>query len=437
MDNSKIRTGMAEGMKQKKKSWQKIRKFFNDIHLWLGLISGIVVVAICFSGTIYTYNTELQEWAASHLYRVKVPENAQKISVEKAIEKVRSMVEEGSITGIYVPSEAGRTYQVSLRPEGDKSRFGIRYFVDPYSGEVLGDSNEKTKTGEFMSTMFSLHRWLLLDKIEKPVFGELPNRKLGSYITGTATILFTLGLITGLIIWFPRKVKNWRQGLKIKWQAGWKRINHDLHNTLAFYSLVFLLVMGITGPQWSFEWYRTGLRKALGTYEERSQPERKGDNGTKDRQSSESTQEGNKPNKPVQEVNNAKIPVVRYISATDELLPYKGEYRITFPGEGAGPVVVNKKRVGFFAPAASDRVTFDPYTSAVKEVTIFRDQPLNQRITGSIKALHTGEVFGGFTKLLYFLACLIATTLPVTGTIIWINKLGKKTKKKLRSRQEL
>ena len=331
MDNTGIKSGMAAGMQHRKKSWQKIRKFFNDIHLWLGLISGIVVVAICLSGTIYTYNTELQEWAASHLYRVKVPEDAQKISVEKAIEKVRSMVEEGSIIGIYVPSEAGRTYQVSLRPVGDKSRFGIRYFVDPYSGEVLGDSKGKTKMGEFMSTMFSLHRWLLLDRIEEPIFGELTNRKLGSYITGTTTILFTLGLITGLIIWFPRKVKNWRQGLKIKWKAGWRRINHDLHNSLAFYALVFLLLMGITGPQWSFEWYRDGLRKVLGTYEERSparpQAERIGDNGNRNSQPSERTEEGNKPNIPVQEVNNAKIPVASYISATDELLTYKGEYR--------------------------------------------------------------------------------------------------------------
>ena len=270
MDNTGIKSGMAAGMQHRKKSWQKIRKFFNDIHLWLGLISGIVVIVICFSGTIYTYNTELQELAASHLYRVIVPENAQKISPDEAIHKVRAATEGDNIVGIYVPEGASRTYQVSLRPEDDKSRFGIRYFVDPYSGEVLGDSKGKTKMGEFMSSMFSLHRWLLLDRIEEPIFGELANRKLGSYISGTTTILFTLGLITGLIIWFPRKIKNWRQGLKIKWNGRWKRINHDLHNSLAFYALVFLLLMGITGPQWSFEWYRDGLRKVLGTYEERS-----------------------------------------------------------------------------------------------------------------------------------------------------------------------
>ncbi|WP_234364399.1 PepSY domain-containing protein [Lunatibacter salilacus] len=41
-----------------------------------------------------------------------------------------------------------------------------------------------------------------------------------------------------------------------------------------------------------------------------------------------------------------------------------------------------------------------------------------------------GDVYGTFTKILYFIACLIATTLPVTGTLIWINKMQNKKKKK-------
>ena len=147
--------------------------------------------------------------------------------------------------------------------------------VNPYTGEITGTSKEKNGTKEFMSTMFSLHRWLLLDKIEKPIIKGLPNKELGSMITGWATIIFTLGCITGLIIWFPQKIRNWKQGLSVKWKAGWKRVNHDLHNSLAFYALFFLLLMGLTGPQWSFEWYRTGLQKTLGTYKPKDAPKEK------------------------------------------------------------------------------------------------------------------------------------------------------------------
>ncbi|MGY0037795.1 PepSY domain-containing protein [Pedobacter sp. NJ-S-72] len=58
----------------------------------------------------------------------------------------------------------------------------------------------------------------------------------------------------------------------------------------------------------------------------------------------------------------------------------------------------------------------------------FSDLPFNERISGSLKSLHLGDVYGMFTKLIYFLACLIATSLPVTGTLIWLNKMKKKKK---------
>ncbi len=420
---------------RKKTTWQKTRKFFNDIHLWAGLISGIVVIAVCLSGTIYTYNTELREWAAPHLHQVQVPAGAEKIPAEDIIQAIRKETG-GDVTAISLAADPARTYQVNVRVEGDESRFGTTYYVNPYTGAITGTSKEKTKTGEFMGYMFSLHRWLLLDKIEKPLFGELPNRTLGSYISGTATILFTLGVLTGLIIWFPRKLKTWRQGLKIKWNGGWKRLNHDLHNTLAFYSLIFLFLMGITGPQWSFPWYRTGLQKALGTYKEAPAEgrdgNRSGGRGPEGRSAGNRNPERGKrgddkqSRKSEEQAGHRLLPIEQYLAAADAALPYIGDYRISFPREPEGPITISKNRVGFFAPAAGDQVTLDAPTATVKEASVFRDKPFNERVAGSIKALHLGNVYGQFTKLLYFFACLIATTLPITGTLIWLNKMKKK-----------
>ncbi|MDN3687469.1 PepSY-associated TM helix domain-containing protein [Cyclobacterium jeungdonense] len=113
-------------------------------------------------------------------------------------------------------------------------------------------------------------------------------------------------------------------------------------------------------------------------------------------------------------------------------MTYKGEYSIRFPQKGGTEISINKKRAGFFALAASDRIVLDAGTKVVKEVVIFRDQPFNQRVSRSIKALHVGDVYGSFSKLLYFISCLIATSLPVTGTLIWINKMKKPRKKKKR-----
>lgn len=418
-----------------KPDWPKVRKFLNDVHLWLGLTSGIIVFLICFSGTIYVYNTEIRELFQPELYFVKSSQGISKLSSEKIIAKVQSEAG-GTVISIKIPADPERSYVLSLRKkEEDKGSINgqekpvqrgeepggkpaavaparaVQYFVNPYTGVILGTSQDKTATAEFLSFLFSLHRWLLLDKIEEPLIGELPNRTLGSYINGTATILFTLGVITGIIIWIPKKARSWRNGLKVKWNANWKRVNHDLHNSLGFYSCILLFLMGITGPQWSFPWYREALRKALGTYQPADAP---------------------KPQLPRSVLPENELPasllITDYIAAADQKLSYKGDHTITLAADSAGPVIVSKTRTGFFAPVAADKILFDQYTSAILETDIFRNKPFNERISNSIKAIHVGDVYGSFTKLLYFLACLVATSLPVTGTLIWINKFKKKQK---------
>lgn len=408
-----------------KTNWQKVRKLFNDIHLWLGLGSGLIVIAVCFSGTVYVFNTELTEKAAPHLYKVQPVSGKERIPVDSLLAKIK-LEAGGSITGVTIPAELNRTYQFNVKKAGDEGpRGGTTYFVNPYTGEITGNSKEKNSTKEFMGTMFSLHRWLLLDKVKQPIINGVENRKLGSWITGFATIIFTLGCITGLIIWFPQKVKHWRQGLKIKWNAGWKRVNHDLHNSLAFYSLIFLLLMGLTGPQWSFEWYRTGLQKTLGTY--------KPAEGAKagERKEGQVKSEGkDKQNKATDTITLAvaQLSIADYVREAEKTLPYDGNYVITLPADAAAKTMISKTKLGFFAPAAGDRITMDPATGKIVKLDIFKKKPFNERVAGSIKAIHVGNVYGTFTKILYFLACLIATSLPITGTMIWLNKMKKKKK---------
>ncbi|HEY5772679.1 MAG TPA: PepSY-associated TM helix domain-containing protein [Chitinophagaceae bacterium] len=403
-----------------KNNWQKIRKLFNDIHLWLGLSSGLIVIAICFSGTVYVYNTELTERAAPHLYKVKPLEGQQRIPVDSLLEKIRTNTG-GTITSLAVPADLERTYQFNVKTQADSTnRGGTTYMVNPYTGDIVGNSKEKNGTKEFMSTMFSLHRWLLFDRIKSPIIKGKTNRELGSIITGTATIIFTLGCITGLIIWFPQKVRNWKQGLKIKWNAGWKRINHDLHNALAIYALFFLLLMGLTGPQFSFEWYRNGLQKTLGTFKPKNAPKEK----TPKSKISTGTM-------------SLSLSVSDYIKETDRVLTYKGNYSITMPVDSTVAVTISKTKTGFFAPAAGDRITLDQYSGNTLKVDIFKNKPFNERLAGSIKAIHVGNVYGGFSKILYFLACLIATSLPITGTMIWLNKLKKRRRSSQPAKPEM
>lgn len=399
--------------------WKSIRQFLNDIHLYAGLTCGLIVIAVSLSGTIYVYNTEIREFFDSERYFVE------KESKFIPLDELRDTLEtqlDGQVVGFQVFGQEGRTHQFSLKKTGEEN--SITYFVNPYSGKVLADNAQKTATEKFMGSLFSLHRWLLLDKVETPIFDSMSNQDLGRLINGIATSLFLLGVMTGIFLWFPKKAKNWKQGLKVKWDGNWKRINHDLHNTLAFYSLIALFIMAVTGPFWSFGWYKTGWQKTWDTYQAPKE-EIKGNAAANPAQESEPIQDSlPQPAAPV-------VSLDELLALSKQQLPYEGNVRFTLPEDAEGEIGVSKSRIGFFARAGADQLKVFPATLEVKETVLFGELPVRQQIGKSVKALHTGEIFGQFTKFLWFIACAVATSLPITGTLIWWNKRGKKGKKKL------
>ncbi len=379
--------------KEKKFSW---RKLFNDIHLWMGIGSGLILFLVCLSGTLYVFMAEVEKMIEPEKYRIEVKANAQRLPAEKIIAKIRQEVG-GSFNGITIPHDPGQPYTINFK-QSEEDRRGTNYLVDPYTATLKG-TTESPAAGFFMF-MFRMHRWLLMDT------------SIGRVIVGIATIIFVFLLLTGLVLWWPKKLKNIRQGLVVKTSASWKRINHDLHNALGFYAMIMLLIMALTGLCWSFEWYRNGLSDVLGA------EVFGGRNGKP--MTSDTSSAGAK-----------DLKIDDFIRLTHEVLPYDGDYNIAIPTDEKGVVVVRKNRAAsFFALSVPDKVEIDQYSGSMLKVEKFSDKPLNEQIAAAIKPIHTGEIFGTFSKIIYFISCLIATSLPVTGTIIWINKLKKKAKKR-------
>ena len=378
---------------RKKTPWQKCRKLFNELHLWMGIGSGLIIFLVCLSGTVYTFSSEIQEMLEPERYKVSVAADARPMEVDALVQKVEELAG-GSVRAVSLPADPQRAYSFSVKKEGEKGR-GTNYLVNPYTAELTATG--RGRGSEFFMSMFRLHRWLLLDS------------EIGRPVVGIATIIFVFIVLTGLLIWFPQKLKGWKQGLKVKTNGNWKRLNHDLHNTLGFYSSFLLLIMALTGLCWSFGWYKEGLSSVLGA-------EVFGGRGEKAMESV----------LPAAGESAQQLPLADFIKLADKSLPYKGDYRISVPQSPEDVVSVSKNETGFFSSAGTDQLQFDQYSGAILKEDIFAEKPFNEKIAASIKPLHMGYIFGTFSKILYFIACLIATSLPVTGTLIWVNKLRKK-----------
>ena len=370
-----------------------IRDFINDVHLWLGLVSGIILFLVCLSGTILTFEEEIESWFKEDM---KVEAVGTKKSISNLINDP-VIQEKGVLTSITIPADETSPYEFSIK-EDPKQRRGKTYEINPYTAEFLAP--EDTGIDKFMFSMFRMHRWLMMDI------------KWGRPIVGIATIIFMILAISGIVLWFPKKIK-WKTvkaGFKIRTNANWKRINHDLHNTLGFYACILILIMGITGLCWSFEGYRDGLSAIMGTRVFGNR--------------------GGGPEIDLESFDNEKsISLEEAIALANRELDYKGFLSIGLPSDENPMYSFRKLADNSWSTVAQDRLQIHKSGKVVGK-EIYADKPLNVKIASAIKPIHTGTIYGAFSKWIYFLACLIATSLPITGTIIYINKLKKKSKRK-------
>lgn len=372
-----------------KKSYS-IRKLINDIHLWLGLGSGIILFLVCLSGTILVFEKEIESFFSGE---VSVEATSNKETVASLTQTLKES-NNGFVTGVTIPSTIQEPYIFAVKKDL-KDRRGSQVLVDPYTATI--HEIKKTGADDFMQTMFRLHRWLLLET------------NVGRPIVGVATIIFLILSISGIVLWFPKKIK-WKtvkQGFKIKTNANWKRINHDLHNTLGFYSCIVLIIMCITGLCWSFESYKNGLGNLIGAeIFNRSSPNFEVDTVTEEE----------------------TITIDKAIAIANETLNYSGKLTVTFPNENSNYYAFRKTNDNNWSPITTDNLYMDT-SGEIMAVEWFNEKPLNVQFASLIKPIHTGEIYGTFSKIIYFITCLIATSLPVTGTLIWWNKLKKKRKK--------
>lgn len=370
------------------------RRFINDIHLWMGVGSSLILFLVCLSGTIYTFKKEIEQALEPEKFYIKdiLPQRKHFKTLIAFTEKETG----GRVTRISYHDDLHKPYELQVSMKEEDKR-GETYYVNQYTKQILG--NGKGPGSDFFMFFFKMHRWLLLDQ------------EVGRPIVGSSTIIFILLTISGLILWLPKKIKginSFGKGLTIKFSANWKRINHDLHNALGFYSFALILIMAVTGLNWSFEWYKDGMSNLLGAKvfagrdEEPLQSKKKG----------------------------APLPLAEVMRKGDSIFAYRGKTSITLAQDAEAAVEFRKQDAGSFNREATDRVIMDQYSGKVLKKEVFQEKSGREKIAAQIKAIHTGEIYGTFSKALYFIACLMATTLPVTGIFIWLNKMKKPDRKR-------
>ncbi|MDQ1096663.1 MULTISPECIES: PepSY-associated TM helix domain-containing protein [Chryseobacterium] len=381
----------------------KFRKIAYQLHLWLGLTSGLIIVIMASTGCILAFEDELKQLIHPQRYFVDKTGSKKLPLSELCLRAEQALPESLTVKRVQISSDPSRTYVFrTLKMNNDAATFWgtyvyyYRIYIDPYSGKVQ-DVEDARK--DFFEIVLNLHRRLLL--------GE----KIGKTITGYATIVFTVLLLSGLVIWYPRKMsKAMLKGMFfIKTSANWKRVNYDVHNVLGFYAIIPLLLICYSALIWNFEDLDQWMEKTLNA------------------------------NAPQEKKAESKVPAGAFTHQKNILdlighkvlqdLHGKKSALISFPRTEKGT---------YYAELTIDNryyrnihYTIDQYSGDILKYQSYKD---NLGSGSALRArnydLHTGSILGTPGRLIYFLAAIIATSLPVTGFIIYLNKKKKKPKKK-------
>lgn len=380
---------------------KRFKKGILFVHRWLGLISGLVVFIVSITGCIYVFQQEISD--VLHRKQLSVaPQQTRALPLSVLQAKAQAALgEKKPITFIQTYRDPAKAWTFGAF-KGDKEAltyFGaVVYYdvacVNPYTGEVTGVIDHKY---DFFNIVKFLHWSLLL------------NTPYGQPIVGWSTFIFVLLMITGLVLWWPkRKKKDLKQAFTVKWKARWRRLNYDLHNVLGFYVTLLALIIGFTGMVWAFKWFQaTVYVVASGT-------------------TTPPPKENFKSVQPAATITGNGMDIA--FADAWHYMPQAERVGVRPPADPTGTIRIStyESKKTFYD---RDELQYDQYSGQRLALRARKEKNRGERLIEMNYDIHVGAIAGLPGKIMAFLASLICASLPVTGFLVWWGKRNKKSKK--------
>jgi uncharacterized iron-regulated membrane protein len=368
-----------------------MKQLVGKLHLWLGLASGLVVFVLGLTGCLLAFEIEIRN--ATESFRNVPVENKPVLSPT-----VLKGIAEGHLVskkalGVEYPGEG----KAAVASYYDEEHFE-QVFLNPYTGALLKHKNMKE---DFFRIVLDGHFYLWLPP------------KIGQPIAASATLIFVVLMITGLVLWWPKNKAAQKQRFRIKWNARWRRRNYDLHNVLGFYVTWVAIFIAITGLVFGFQWVAKSVYWISSGGEKMVEHQHPISDTSQVASSASLADE-------LWRKHKKEVGKMESLAVYFAFLP-------TDPVE----VVVNHRPGTYYN---SDFYHYDQYSGKrVKALGSwegkFSDAKTADKIARLNYDMHVGAVLGLPGKLLAFFASLVAGSLPVTGFLVWWGrkKKGKKT----------
>jgi uncharacterized iron-regulated membrane protein len=351
------------------------RKILLGFHLWAGLTATIFLALLGITGSLIVFEDEIDSWLNP---RPHVNPASERLSLNTLTARLEAACPSYQVAGFTFPSRNDIPFAAFLHSEKLRKNMGVD--INPNTGQVFPATSQKNN---FTGHVHQLHTHLLMGRA-------------GSTVMAFAAVFLLFLAVTGLILWWPRKI------FTIRWSGHGLRLNFDLHNALGIYSSLFLLIFAFSGMVIHWE----NLASNLIRYVTRTPVEAAMADASP----------------PVAEATS--ISADQALAIAESAAPGA---RPTFMQLGPdGPMRIAMKFPEDHTPAGRTIVLIDRYTGKILSLKNTRTASTAYKYPRMWnREIHTGDLFGWPTRIV---ACLSSLTLPVmaiTGPLIWWNRRRK------------
>ncbi len=204
------------------------RRALFQVHLWLGVLTGLYVFVVCVSGAALVFRIDMQRAIYPELFTLRVSgPTADPVAI---MESVTNAYPAATLSGIDAPTTARPTY-LAYATSGD--RF-LTLLLDPASAGMLGELSDQS----FVKTLQDLHFDLLAGRT-------------GRIVNGVGSLILLTMCLTGLVIWWQGR-SNWKRGLTVDVRRSWKRVIWDLHGAVGIWTVALIAMWSLTGAYFAF-----------------------------------------------------------------------------------------------------------------------------------------------------------------------------------------
>lgn len=359
---------------------KKFRKVIFWTHLICGAAAGIFIFTMCVSGALLSFESNILEFTESDMRQVAAPsENAQRLPVTEILAKAREAKPAAQPSAVFLQNDKNSAATISLGRAG-------QIFVNPYTGAVTGEGAKNWR--EFFRAVEDAHRWLALS-------GDA--RQVGKAINDACNLMFLLLAITGIYIWFPRRLtwKHFKAALTFRWKVKGKARDFNWHTVIGFWSSLVLIILTATAVVMSYNWANNLLYTLTG-----SEPPR--------RQGAASV-----PNRPEEQTFLIPENLDEIWTKAESHAAWKSiSLRLPITDDSAVFTIDEGKYLNKFARST---LTIDVKSGEAAKWETYGDQTAGRRLRTWIRFTHTGETGGLIGQLIGFLACVGGAFLVWTG----------------------